>query len=495
MSLYLKYRPKTFEDVVEQSHIKDVLKAQLISSQASNNYLFFWPRGTWKTTIARILAKAVNCTNLKDWNPCNECANCISVWKNQSLDFVEIDAASHTQVDNIREEIIEKAPYPPATLKKKVYIIDEVHMLSKWAFNALLKIMEEPPAYLTFILATTEINKVPDTIASRCQVFNFKKLNEDFIVKRLKYICEQENFNYEEDALKLIAKVSDWALRDAIKYLDQVSILGVINTENVSRFLWVAPDFLIKQFIDAIRVGEIKEIFAQVDNLQNSWIDLVIFAKEMLMYIDAHLMDDLDFFVRLGEFFREIVISVRNYPYPAMIYKVNFYKYFWNSSSDSQTIQKPISPKPTPTVPKSTTPTTKTEEFKTSDSVESPNDIVNSNDTKSNINSQSNMSDTNSSETSIITTDLTFDNILHQAADISDKIPVKSALKRYVNVESIDGWLVNLIVINQLQYSILTKEWNIQHLNSIFSKVLWLDARVALKFISKEDFLKQQLLF
>ena len=233
MSLYLKYRPRTFTDLVGQHHITDILLAQAQNEKFSHNYLLYGPRGTGKTSTARLLAKTVNATT--DDLTTDPAAQLID--KGQTLDFVEIDAASHTGVDNIREEIIDKALYPPTHLKKKVYVIDEVHMLSKGAFNALLKIMEEPPSYLLFVLATTEINKVPDTIVSRCQVFNFKRISLDNITKRLIYIAEQEKIEYEPEGLRLLAKLSSGALRDAIKYLEQVSMLGKVTADNVTQFL------------------------------------------------------------------------------------------------------------------------------------------------------------------------------------------------------------------------------------------------------------------
>jgi DNA polymerase-3 subunit gamma/tau len=171
------------------------------------------------------LAKAINCLDPVDGNPCNTCTNCTIINEGTSLDYVEIDAASHTGVDNIREEILDKALYPPTTLKKKIYVIDEVHMLSKGAFNSLLKTIEEPKGNVCFILATTEIHKVPDTIVSRCQVFNFKKVSDEEIIGNLAHICDKEGFSYDQEALALIATISDGGVRDSVKYLDQVSIL------------------------------------------------------------------------------------------------------------------------------------------------------------------------------------------------------------------------------------------------------------------------------
>lgn len=210
MSLYLQYRPKTFGDLVGQRHIIDILIAQAKTNQLATSYLLFGPRGTGKTSTARLLAKVVNCTTFDaEGNPdlLNDPAAKL-IDEGKTLDFIEIDAASHTGVENIREEIIDKALYPPAHLKKKVYVIDEVHMLSKGAFNALLKIMEEPPAYLMFVLATTELHKVPDTIVSRCQVFNFRHLTIDEIAQRLQEITTKEKITADPEALRLIAKLS-----------------------------------------------------------------------------------------------------------------------------------------------------------------------------------------------------------------------------------------------------------------------------------------------
>ena len=320
MSLYLKYRPKDFKSIVWQEQVKDILKAETEQNKLSSSYIFFWPRWTWKTSTARILAKAINCT--WEWEkPCNNCEACnlINSWK--TLDFVEIDAASNTQVDKIREEIIDKAIYPPTTLRKKIYIIDEVHMLSKSAFNALLKIMEEPPEYLIFILATTEIHKVPETIISRCEVFNFKRISQENVINQLKYIADQEGFKYTEEGLKLIAKISDWGLRDAIKYLEQISIVGEINAENTSKFLWLAPERQIQWFLEVVENQDVNQIFSEIENLQNQWIDLSNFIKDILSYLDEHLTENIEKNLKLINLFDEIYQSLKNFPSPVLAYK------------------------------------------------------------------------------------------------------------------------------------------------------------------------------
>ncbi|RMC49204.1 DNA polymerase III subunit gamma/tau [Lactobacillus sp. ESL0225] len=220
-ALYRKWRPRTFGSVVGQADITNTLKNAIKRGTISHAFLFAGPRGTGKTSCAKIFAKALNCTNLQDGEPCNECANCIAADKGAMADIMEIDAASNNGVDEIRE-IRDKVKYAPTQGKYKVYIIDEVHMLSMGAFNALLKTLEEPPEHVVFILATTELQKVPATIISRTQRYNFKRITNHDLKQRMKYILEQENIKYEDRALKVIAQVADGGMRDALSILDQL---------------------------------------------------------------------------------------------------------------------------------------------------------------------------------------------------------------------------------------------------------------------------------
>ena len=369
-SLANRYRPQTFDEMIGQQHIIWILKAKMQSDSSSlQNYLLCGPRWTWKTTSARILAKAINCLDPHDGNPCNKCANCelINSWK--TTDYIEIDAASNTWVDNVRDVIINKADYQPISLKKKIYVIDEVHMLSPAAFNALLKTIEEPNGNVCYILATTELQKVPQTIVSRVQVFNFKKIPQDEMVAHLWNICKTEWFEFENEALELIATISEWCVRDAIKYLDQVSVLGKISTENVSQFLWISTDATIKSFFEIVKTNDRNQIFEQIDKLAQ-WTDLQQFAKQCIGYIDAHIMDDTDFYLKVSETFSEIMRQVRFYPYPAVLYKIAFNK-FLNSDEEvvPVKVEKKVEKKAEPKVEKKT----ETEEKK-GDAVEKKSD-------------------------------------------------------------------------------------------------------------------------
>lgn len=224
-ALYRKWRPQTFDDVVGQKHVTDTLKSELRLGRLSHAYLFTGTRGTGKTTCAKILAKAANCENPVDGNPCNCCPSCRGIDDGSILDVLEIDAASNNSVDNIRA-IRDEAVYTPGSVKKRVYIIDEVHMLSNAAFNALLKIMEEPPEHLIFVLATTEFHKVPATILSRCQSFTFKRISPADIAGRIEYICAQEGIDITREAVDIISHMADGSVRDSLSLLDQCSSAG-----------------------------------------------------------------------------------------------------------------------------------------------------------------------------------------------------------------------------------------------------------------------------
>ena len=221
-ALYRKWRPRTFDDVVGQSHITDTLKQQVASNRLSHAYLFTGTRGTGKTSCAKILSRAINCQNPQDGNPCNQCPACLGIENGSILDVLELDAASNNGVDQVRA-LRDEAVYTPAAVRKRVYIVDEVHMLSTPAFNALLKILEEPPSHLVFILATTELHKVPATIKSRCQQYAFKRILPGQISQRLGYVAQQEGIDLTANGAALLARLADGGLRDALSLLDQCS--------------------------------------------------------------------------------------------------------------------------------------------------------------------------------------------------------------------------------------------------------------------------------
>ena len=281
-ALYRKYRPKTFDDVVGQEHITETLKKQVETGRLSHAYLFIGTRGTGKTTCAKILAKAVNCEHPVNGNPCNQCAACRGIDDGSILDVVELDAASNNGVDNVRA-LRDEAVFSPASVRKRVYIVDEVHMLSNSAFNALLKILEEPPEHLMFILATTELHKVPATILSRCQRHSFKRIPVDTITARLNYVAQQEHLNLQPDAAALLARMADGGMRDALTLLDQCSGSDVITTETVISAMGLAGNLRTAQLLQSIADGDTAKTLEQFRSLWQDGKDPAALLDELSM--------------------------------------------------------------------------------------------------------------------------------------------------------------------------------------------------------------------
>jgi DNA polymerase-3 subunit gamma/tau len=292
-ALYRKWRPKTFDEMVGQDHITSILKKQCEEDKVSHAYLFCGSRGTGKTSSAKILAKAVNCEHPVGGNPCNECYSCRSIDNATATDVLEIDAASNNRVADVRE-LIDEVTYPPSMLKKRVYIVDEVHMLSDSAFNALLKTLEEPPEYVLFILATTELNQLPATIISRCMRFDFKRIEPDVLAKRLHYVSEQEGIKITEEAEKLIAKLADGAARDALSLLDACSAGrddgSAITLEDVQTQLGITNNDTIINLFSAVvnrnipeALGIIAEVHKSSKDLSVFMVDLITFVRDMLI--------------------------------------------------------------------------------------------------------------------------------------------------------------------------------------------------------------------
>ncbi len=285
--LYRKYRPQKLEELVGQEHIKNALKNAVELNKISHAYLFTGPRGTGKTSTARIFAKSLNCKNGPTINPCGVCESCIDIANSVPIDVIEIDAASNRKVEDT-QNILEKILYAPVYGKYKIYIIDEVHMLSNTAFNSLLKTLEEPPENVIFILATTEVHKVLDTIKSRCQRFDFRRITTDDIVKHLRYISEKENINITDDALFTIAKNSAGGMRDSIALLDQLSILGgknAIETEDINRLLGRISFDVLCKLSDAILTSNPQGALEMFEDIYNAGNEPVQILTNLLDYL------------------------------------------------------------------------------------------------------------------------------------------------------------------------------------------------------------------
>lgn len=283
-ALYRKYRPNAFDCVCGQEHITSVLKYQTANSKVSHAYLFCGSRGTGKTSCAKILAKAVNCLNPINGNPCNECESCRAIDSGATTDVLEMDAASNNGVDNVRQ-IRDEVVYTPSQLKYRVYIIDEVHMLSGSAFNALLKTLEEPPSYVVFILATTEMHKLPSTIISRCQRFDFRRITGDVIADRLEYIASEENFELDRDAALMIAKLAQGGMRDAISLTELcASHRERITSGLVCEILGVSGRDTLHSLVCAVADRDYAKIFEIISDVSQSSRDISVFWQELTEY-------------------------------------------------------------------------------------------------------------------------------------------------------------------------------------------------------------------
>ncbi len=285
VALYREWRPSVFEDVVEQEHVVKTLRYSVGSGRIAHAYLFCGTRGTGKTTMAHILSRAINCLHPNNGDPCNECDICREILSGGSMDVLEIDAASNNSVDNVRE-IRDEVVYAPSRAKYKVYIIDEVHMLSTGAFNALLKTLEEPPAHVVFILATTEPHKLPATILSRCQRFDFRRISAESIVKRLETIAEANSVKIDPDAARLVAKMADGALRDAISLLDQCISLGSahIAYEDVLSVVGIVNDTFMSEMAGDILSRNTRGLLEKVNRLVMDGRDISHFISDLVHY-------------------------------------------------------------------------------------------------------------------------------------------------------------------------------------------------------------------
>ncbi len=310
-TLYLKYRPKNFEELAWQGHVKKLFKNALLKSQVAHSYLFSGPRGTGKTSTARILAKALNCENpVNGYEPCNKCDACVSIDTGRSMDVVEMDAASNRGIDEIRA-IRDRVAYLPSELKYKIYIIDEVHMLTKEAFNALLKTLEEPPQHTVFILATTEMQKVPETVISRCQVVEFRRIPVKEIENRLISICEQEGFDFDLRAIAHIAKRATGGMRDAIGLLEEVARFSSskISVDDVTFVLGEVSSQMVEEYVQALLNNESDALLSVLDSLEEKGIEAANFLNQVLDYVNEHILEDGS--VEIGAFAAELLTRIK----------------------------------------------------------------------------------------------------------------------------------------------------------------------------------------
>lgn len=329
--LYRKWRPQVFSDVVGQPHVTSTLKNEIEQGRHSHAYLFTGSRGTGKTTCAKILAKAVNCLNQKNGDPCNECEICRGIDNGSILDVIEIDAASNNGVDNIRD-IRQEANFTPAACKYRVYIIDEVHMLSAGAFNALLKTLEEPPEHVKFILATTEVHKLPATILSRCQRFDFRRIPAEDMLERMNFIASQEGMVLDREAGMLIARIADGGMRDALSLLDQCAGRDKnVTAELVSRVAGLTSRDYLFRLADALNSSDCSGAMSILDELHNSSCDMERLCSELInhyrsLMIAKTVKKAADILVCTGEEFEQIKKQSESYTLEKILYAAEIFQ-------------------------------------------------------------------------------------------------------------------------------------------------------------------------
>ena len=294
MNLYQKYRPSSFKGLVAQEHVKLTLQNALKKNMLTHAYLFCGPRGTGKTSTARLLAKAINCENLdpKSFEPCNKCDVCTQINNGSLVDLIEIDAASNRGVDEIRD-LRESVKFAPSQSKNKVYIIDEVHMLTKEAFNALLKTLEEPPKNVYFILATTELHKIPDTIVSRCQRFGFRRINIEDISNHLAYICKEEKVKADQKALDKVSLRSEGCMRDALSLLDQLISYGDVTLDNLNQILGSSQNDSVNDFVDNLINSRISENLEIINQVHKDGVNLEEFCKSFIDCLQSKMIENI----------------------------------------------------------------------------------------------------------------------------------------------------------------------------------------------------------
>ncbi len=341
VALYRKYRPKKLDEIYGQKYVVKIVKNSITNNRFMHAYLFSGPRGTGKTTVAKLLAKIVNCFQLNGFDPCDECDSCKLINDRSNPDIIEIDAASNNGVDEIRS-IRDSVVLMPSVSKYKVYIIDEVHMLSTSAFNALLKTLEEPPKHVIFILATTEINKVPETIISRCQCYDFKRISVDDIVDCLSNICTKENIDADEDVLKLIASYCNGGMRDSIGLLDKLlSYSNVINKQLFYDVVGLVDNNIISELFVDICNCNTKSVFDSVERLVNHGKSIELITEQLLTYLRSLSVDNSislssDDFIKIVNGVSNIFNGLRNSFNQMLFFEIEMFKIIKSISDDSK---------------------------------------------------------------------------------------------------------------------------------------------------------------